>query len=91
MIHDANWECPTRHEHLIKDLGIDEEIRYRCQACGDLFAPIGELRNALIHAEQAMQSAWYELQPGHCVIGDQFIKKDDMTVVLDLVRKVIRP
>ena len=76
------------HEHLIRDVE-DGETRYRCQGCGDLFAELGVLREALVRAEMAMQSAQYELQPGHVQIGGQFIKKEDMEDELKIVRHAL--
>ena len=52
-------------------------------------AKVARLEKALIQAEMAMQSAWYELDPGKAVIGDQFIKQVDMDEKLAIVRAAL--
>jgi hypothetical protein len=43
----------------------------------------------LIRAEEAMQSAWYELDPNPTTIGTQFITQPDMSIRLKEVRSTI--
>jgi len=47
------------------------------------------LLKACLQAATAMQSAWYELEPGKAVIGDQFIRQEDMYEKLAIVRSAI--
>ena len=47
------------------------------------------LLEACLQAAMAMQSAWYELEPGKSVFGDQFIRQEDMYEKLAIVRSAI--
>lgn len=48
-----------------------------------------QLGKALKKALHAMESAYYELEPGAPQMGDQFIRQDDMNTRIDLVRKAL--
>jgi hypothetical protein len=63
-------------------LASDSRIR-------ELEGQLCSAREALVKAEEAMQSAWYELEPGPPVIGDQFIRQEDMEKRMKMVREVL--
>ena len=48
------------------------------------------LLEAAKRAVEAMQSAWYELQPGTMQAGDQFIRQGDMRERMDALQLAIR-
>jgi len=97
--------CDTDLHCKVEPCSHGESVAWYCPECviaalrADLTAALAQLaaregqvcaaREALLRAKEAMESAWYELDPGDGVIGDQFIRQNDMRKRIAIVEAAL--